>query len=292
MSWWPVGCCNVSDKMKPNEIAFVALPIEAAEAEGVRIRRSIGSERLIMLDPFLLLDHLTVPAGEGSESVGFPRHPHRGIETLTIVLRGQVNHRDSIGNDDTISAGDVQWMTAGAGIWHSEMLVGHADGNDSIQLWFNLPASRKFVSAGYLAKSATEIPVVDIPGGSVRVIAGEYAGVIGALEGIAVDPLVLHIQLSPGARVLIPVPAGYSGGAYAARGGFGSGDRILEEAQLGVLGSAGEVEIRALESSVDVVLFAAKPLNEPVMQYRSVVLNTADQMAEAVDQIAAGTFPE
>jgi hypothetical protein len=278
--------------MSTKQIAFVAEPIEAAEAQGVRIRRSIGSERLIMLDPFLLLDHLTVPAGEGSESVGFPRHPHRGIETLTIVLSGEVNHRDSLGNDDTISKGAVQWMTAGSGIWHSEMLVGHADGNDSIQLWFNLPAAQKFVAPAYVAKAADQIPQVPVPAGFVRVIAGEYFGVKGAVSGIAVNPLVLHIHLEPGPGVTVPIPSGFLGGVYAARGSFESGTKTVAEAQLGVLGADDAVRLRATDAGpVDIILFAAAPLNEPVMQYRSIVLNTSEQMAEAVDQIAAGTFP-
>src|SRR5579871_3434407 len=153
--------------MPNRSVGIVMDPKEANEAAGVTIRRTIGGERLVLLDPFLLLDHLTVAANEGGvSSVGFPRHPHRGIETLTYVFAGHVHHRDSLGNDSRVGAHGSQWMTAGGGIFHEEMLEIGADGCEAQQIWFNLPAAQKMIRPGYVAAHGADIPTAELEGGA------------------------------------------------------------------------------------------------------------------------------
>jgi redox-sensitive bicupin YhaK (pirin superfamily) len=268
-------------------------PLEEREGDGVLIRRTIGSARLALLDPYLLLDHVTVAAGD-RESVGFPRHPHRGIETLTWVVSGNVCHTDSIGNDDAIGGNESQWMTAGGGIFHSEMLQVGPEGNEMLQLWFNLPAARKMIPADYRAARTHEIPIVDAQGGgAVRVIAGTFAGVMGAFAGIAVAPTVLDITLRPGTSIALPAPAGETTLAYVYRGTvtFGAEGREAGIGRLVVFADGNGVIARAASNHDARFLFvSARPLGEPVLQYRSLVMNTIDEMKQALDDLENGTF--
>lgn len=271
-------------------------PKEVDEAKGVTIRRTIGSEQLILLDPFLLLDHLSVDTEEGAaSSVGFPRHPHRGIETLTYVFSGRVHHRDSLGNDDAIGAQGSQWMTAGGGIFHEEMLEVQGEGNEAIQIWFNLPAAQKLARPGYRAAHAEAIPEVTLEGGAVaRVVAGEINGVRGAFEGIAVQPTYLDVRLTAHASVTLPAPPGETTFAYLYRGQAAFGDsgtaESLTASQLGIFCDGDGVQATAGDTEARFIFVSARPLREPVLQYRSLVMNTVDEMSQALKDLKAGTF--
>lgn len=284
----------MSDGTRP--VGIVMDPTQADEAEGVTIRRTVGSERLIYLDPFLLLDHLHVAPADETRSVGFPRHPHRGIETLTVVYAGRVHHRDSLGNDDGIGAGGSQWMTAGGGIFHAEMLEVGPEGNEALQLWFNLPAAEKRKPAAYRAAVAEGVPAVDLPGGgSARVIAGSFEGTAGAFDGIAVRPTVLDVALPAGATVELPAPEGESTVAYLLRGratfGEGGGAKEAKAPQLVIFDEQGGSGVRATTAEDSHLLFvSARPLREPVLQYRSLVMNTVGEIRQALADIEAGTF--
>jgi redox-sensitive bicupin YhaK (pirin superfamily) len=283
----------MSTHSSPRPVGIVAEPLEEQEGAGVLIRRTIGSARLALLDPYLLLDHVTVATGD-RESVGFPRHPHRGIETLSWVVSGRVRHVDSMGNDDEIGANGSQWMTAGAGLFHSEMLQVGPEGNEMIQLWFNLPAARKMIPPQYRAARSHEIPVVDAQGGAqVRVIAGAFGGVSGPFVGIAVEPIVLDVTLPPGASAALPAPSGETTVAYVYRGAaaFGTAGGGTSTDRLVIFADGDGVTSRATGDRGTRFLFvSARPLREPVLQYRSLVMNTVDEMKQALDDLENGTF--
>jgi hypothetical protein len=274
-------------------------PLVADEAKGVDIRRTVGSERLVLLDPFLLLDHLTIPpAGQGdaASSLGFPRHPHRGIETLTYVLKGRAHHKDSLGNDDVIDTEGSQWMTAGGGIFHQEMFEAGPDGGEALQIWFNLPAAEKMKRPAYYAARVADLPDVTLDGdATARVVAGTLGGATGPFEGIAVKPVYAVVRLPAGATVTLPAPAGETAFAYFFRGrttvGEGDGAREATAPQLAILGDGDTARITAsADGEARFIFVSARPLGEPVLQYRSLVMNTVDQMREAISDLENDTF--
>lgn len=278
-------------------VGIVMDPKEAAEAEGVLIRRTIGSERMVLLDPLLLLDHLTVPpSSDAAHGIGFPRHPHRGIETLTYVLAGHVHHKDSRGNDSGVGALGTQWMTAGRGIFHEEYLEPGETGCEALQLWFNLPAKEKMKPAGYVPAQGDAVPEVNLEGGAtVRVIAGSFEGKTGPIQGIAVAPTYLDVHLPAGASVTLPAAPGETAMAYLYRGqaSFGTGEdaKTAAAARLVVLCDGDGVEVTAsAEEGARFIFVTARPLNEPVLQYRSLVMNTVEEMKQALDDLQNGVF--
>lgn len=268
---------------------IVMSPIESDEAPGVRLRRTIGSDKLILLDPFLLLDHMSVAPGKAGD-IGFPLHPHRGIETLTWVTEGFIAHGDSMGNEDRIGPNESQWMTAGGGLFHSEKITPSENGHEGLQLWFNLPAAQKFIDPQYRAARIDEIPVVTLESGAlVRVIAGELLGTPGPFQGIAVQPIVAEVTLPEGASVTLPIPAGWNAFAYVLAGTARFGE-AQTEAALGHLAIFCDGDAIAATGPARFLLAAAQPLNEPVLQYRSLVMNTVEQMAQALKDLENGTF--
>lgn len=206
-----------------------------------------------------------------------------------MVYAGQVNHKDSLGNDDTIGAGDVQWMTAGDGIWHEEMLVGHADGNNSVQLWFNMPAAEKADAPSYRAYGAPEIPVVTFDGGSLRVIAGDYLGTAGAIGGIRVAPSVYDIDLKAGGSIAFPIAVTETAMLYVVTGSVEIDGTEIKESHLAVLNENSAFSVRSSEGA-KVLYVDAMPLREQVTQYRSFVMNTPAQIGETLAKIADGSF--
>jgi quercetin 2,3-dioxygenase len=278
----------------PRHVAIIMTPEEEQEAPGVTIRRTIGSGKLVLLDPFLLLDHLTVPAeGNAGREVGFPRHPHRGIETLTYVLAGEMHHTDSLGNDDGIGAGESQWMTAASGISHSEMARVGAEGHESLQIWTNLPGAEKMKAPGYRAARRAEIPVVTVGDATVRVVTGSLNGVPGPIQGIAVGLTYLDVHLPAGASVTLPAPPGETTYAYLYRGtaAFGPDAKQAQSPNLVIFADGDSVTATADASGeARFMLASARPLREPVLQYRSLVMNTVDEMKQALDDLERGTF--
>jgi redox-sensitive bicupin YhaK (pirin superfamily) len=277
---------------RPREVLKLVEPLSVLEGAGVRLKRSIATRELDYLDPFLLFDHF------GSDNpddyiAGFPMHPHRGIETVTYMLAGQVNHRDSLGNAGTIGPGDLQWMTAGGGIMHEEM-PRRSDGlMAGFQLWVNLPARLKMTQPRYQDVSSEQIPeVLTAEGVRVRVIAGTVHGTRGAVTEIAADPIYVDVSIPAGGSFVQPVERGHSAFAYVfeGEGVFGAGVRSVGQPTLVVLDDGDYVEVRALEQPVRFLLVSGKPLHEPVARYGPFVMNTAQEIEEALQDLRNGTF--
>lgn len=268
--------------------AFSYVPTGVSEADGVTINRVIGGDRMAILDPFILLDHASINAS--SDVVGFHRHPHRGIETLSYVITGEVGHKDSLGNEGFVGPGGTQWMTAGNGIWHEEMMKPGPEGAEMLQLWFSLPADRKRIPAGYVNGPSSDVPEVSVPGGAVRVVAGSFQGVSGIFQNIAVKPTVLDVRLEAGASVAIPTDADEQAFLYVVRGSATSGGHTATEPKVIVFSSGEVVEVTAGVNGTRFLFCSAKPLDEPILQYRSFVMNTPEDIRETLAMIGDGTF--
>jgi len=281
------------------------------EGAGVRLRRAFGFGDTQEYDPFLLLDDFRNENPE-DYSAGFPWHPHRGIETITYVLAGEVNHGDSLGNSGKLGAGDVQWMTAGSGILHQEMPQGDARGRmHGFQLWANLPSNLKMTSPRYQDIVAAEIPeITDDDGTKVRVICGTFWGKKGAVDGVAADPRYLDIFVPPGKRKTLPVETNRHAFAYVFEGegsfrdasgpqpvrtdrvGLPGGEtyEMIGNRSLILFGNGDEVTVQAGDSGVRFLLVSGQPLEEPVAWRGPIVMNTRQELAQAFAELQDGTF--
>ena len=282
------------------------------EGAGVRLRRAFGFGDPTEHDPFLMLDDFRNDRPE-DYAAGFPWHPHRGIETITYVLAGTVDHADSLGNQGSLGAGDVQWMTAGRGILHQEMPHGDAAGRmHGFQLWANLPSSLKMTAPRYQDVPGTAITeITDDDGTVVRVICGEFWGRRGPVDGIAADPRYLDVSVPPGRRKTLKVETERNAFAYvfAGSGSFAAasdpqgvltekeidGREILFRERTGnrslVLFDRGdEVTVQAGEEGIRFLLVSGKPIREPVAWYGPIVMNTQAEIQDAVRELRNGTF--
>jgi quercetin 2,3-dioxygenase len=272
------------------EIERIVEPQPVIEGAGVRLKRSIGTRTLDYLDPFLLLDHFASNNPADYEA-GFPLHPHRGIETVTYMLRGGVDHRDSIGNSGSIGPGDIQWMTAGGGIMHEEMPQVRPEGIDGFQLWVNLPAKLKMTRPRYQGILASEIPEVEIEGGTrIRVITGTVDGVKGPVSGIAADPVYLDVSVPSHASFTHQIARGHTAFAYVFEGEAAFDEQKVSHTRLVVLGDGDYVNVVTAESPVRFLLVSGKPLNEPIARYGPFVMNTREEIEQALRDLRQGTF--
>ncbi len=296
----------------PRDVELVLHGEPVTEGAGVRLRRMFGYFEAPMFDPFLLLDDFRSDRPEDFIK-GFPWHPHRGIETITYILRGDVEHGDSMGNKGVISSGDVQWMTAGSGIIHQEMPKGDAHGAmHGFQLWANLPASHKMMEPRYRSITAAEIPVAQLAQGvTARVIAGTVTGAAGPVTGpaadIVTDPGYLDLTVPAGVTHEHPVPRGHTAIAYVI-GGTGvitgaaagnTGDTAVADRTLvlfrrpdGAERAEGEdsVSFRAGGDGLRLLLFTGRPLGEPVAWRGPIVMNTDQELETAFREVRSGTF--
>jgi len=264
------------------------------EGAGVRLRRAFGFHELPALDPFLLLDDFR-SENPADYRAGFPWHPHRGIETITYVLDGEVEHGDSLGNRGVISSGDVQWMTAGGGIIHQEMPRGDAKGRMfGFQLWCNLPRREKMREPRYQEVKAGRIPLVRTAGGAaVRVIAGEESGVRGPVRDIASDPTFLDVSLPAGGRFERRTPADQAVFAYVFEGEgmfHPDSDEVSGDGTLILYGPGGFLEVRAERRPVRFLWVSGRPLREPVAWHGPIVMNTREELEAAFRELREGTF--
>jgi len=282
------------------------------EGAGVKLRRAFGFADTQETDPFLLLDDFRNDRPQ-DYLAGFPWHPHRGIETITYVLSGKVEHGDSLGNRGTLGAGDVQWMTAGRGIMHQEMPQGDAQGRmHGFQLWANLPSSLKMTAPRYQDVKAGEIPeVVDDDGTRVRVVCGEFWGKKGPIDGVAADPRYLDVSVPADRRKKLKVETERHAFAYIFEGDgrfvsasrpFGvltekqvDGEELLTREPVGnrslVLFDRGdEIEVQAGERGIRFLLVSGKPIEEPVAWHGPIVMNTRGELEQAVAELRNGTF--
>jgi redox-sensitive bicupin YhaK (pirin superfamily) len=262
------------------------------EGAGVHLRRAFGFGNTNDFDPFLLLDDFRSDLPE-EYLAGFPWHPHRGIETITYVLAGSVEHGDSMGNHGSIGAGDVQWMTAGRGIIHQEMPKGDAEGHmHGFQLWANLPAALKMTAPRYQDIRAADIPsVTEDDGTTARVICGEFWGVRGPVDGIAADPVYLDIAVPPGKRRRLPVETARHVFAYvfAGDGTFANASPAANRS-LVLFDTGDAVEVEAGAGGIRFLLVSGEPLGEPVAWRGPIVMNTQEQLREAFEELERGTF--
>ncbi|MGW8285238.1 MAG: pirin family protein [Candidatus Deferrimicrobiaceae bacterium] len=281
------------------------------EGAGVHLKRAFGYQEVPRFDPFLLLDDFR--SDDPSKYLpGFPWHPHRGIETITYMIEGTVEHGDSLGNRGTISPGDVQWMTAGSGIIHQEMPKGDGKGRmGGFQLWANLPASHKMMDPRYREVKQGQIPEVALPGGVlVKIVSGRVDGVQGPVKDIVTDPEYLDVTLPANAAFHHPVKRGHNVFAYViegsgffdperdpyareavGRGYFDMERKCLCDAETLVLyGDGDEVTISTEETPVRFLLASGKPIGERVAWYGPIVMNTREELRIAFEEYAAGTF--
>ena len=275
-------------------VARIVTPEPVVEGAGVHLRRSIGTRALDHLDPFLLLDHFEPVRPEDYEA-GFPYHPHRGIETVTFVRVGEVQHRDSLGHRGSIGAGDIQWMTSGSGILHEEMPQVRPEGIGGLQLWLNLPAREKMTRPKYRDLTGSRLPETDLEGGArARVIAGAAAGgrLVGPVEGLAVAPKFLDVTLPAGATLREAVPRGHTAFAYVDQGAvrFGPERTAARAPALVVFGDGDVVEASGAPGGGRFLLAAARPLGEPIARHGPFVMNTRAEIEQALRDLRSGQF--
>jgi quercetin 2,3-dioxygenase len=283
-------------KSSPRKIETIIEPEPVVEGAGVRLKRSIGTRRLDYLDPFLLLDHFASSNPRDYEA-GFPLHPHRGIETVTFVLRGEVHHKDTLGNSGSIGAGDVQWMTAGRGIMHEEMPQVRSEGIDGFQLWVNLPAKLKMTKPRYQDVRSAEIPEIKKENGArIRVITGTVDEVRGPVTGIAANPIYLDVFVPAHASFIQPVHRGHTAFAYVFEGEakFAGDEKedgtMVSHPRLVVLGDGDYVKVITGATPVRFLLVSGKPLHEPIARYGPFVMNTEEEIEQTLQELRQGTF--
>jgi hypothetical protein len=281
------------------------------EGAGVKLQRAFGFGKTKDFDPFLLLDDFR-NEHPSDYLAGFPWHPHRGIETITYVLAGSVEHGDSLGNQGRMTAGDVQWMTAGSGILHQEMPKGDTQGRmHGFQLWANLPASLKMTAPRYQDIPSTAIPeVTDDDGTRARVICGEFWGRRGPVDGVAAEPSYVDVSVPPGKRKRIAIETTRNAFAYvfAGSGTFrGASDphAVLTESgadpnaparydaanhSLVLFDRGDEIVVQAGDEGIRFLLVSGKPIEEPVAWYGPIVMNTPEELRQAVTELRDGSF--
>jgi redox-sensitive bicupin YhaK (pirin superfamily) len=280
------------------------------EGAGVKLRRAFGFGTTKEFDPFLLLDDFR---NENPEDylAGFPWHPHRGIETITYVLKGTVTHGDSMGNKGTLGSGDVQWMTAGSGIIHQEMPKGDPQGlMHGFQLWANLPSSHKMMHPRYQDINTQEIPeVTDDDGTHIRIVCGNYRGKTGPVEGIAADPQYLDVWVPPGKRKSLKIDTSRNAFAYIFEGNgnfrnasspMGVRNELAENQtasiqetgnrSLVLFDSGDEITVQAGDAGIRFLLVSGRPIKEPIAWYGPIVMNTQTEIQQALSDLQNDTF--
>jgi len=299
--------------MSLRPVKEIIKPQPTIEGAGVKLQRGFGFGQTEKFDPFLLFDDFRNDNPDDYRA-GFPWHPHRGIETITYVLAGTVEHGDSLGNRGNLNAGDVQWMTAGSGIMHQEMPQGDAQGRmHGFQLWANLPSHLKMTAPRYQDIPSSAIPeVIDDDGTKVRIITGDFWGKKGPVEGVAADPRYLDVSVAPGKKKTLKVEVDRHAFAYvfAGSGTFGyasapfgvlhehegpNGEELLVREDAGdrslvVFDRGDEVTVQAGDQGVRFLLVSGKPIEEPVAWYGPIVMNTGEELAQAVKELREGTF--
>ncbi len=270
--------------------------VAASDGAGVKLRRSLGQSQFTRLDPFLLLDEFS-SFNANDYIAGFPSHPHRGFETVTYLIDGHMLHEDHLGNRGDLKSGAVQWMSAGRGIIHSEMPQQEQGRMRGFQLWINLPAREKMKPASYRDIAPAQIPAVELPGGGhAKVIAGTLqlgeSSVPGPIQGLFTDPVYFDVELPAGRTFAQPLPSGHNAFVYVFEGSGQIGAigevRTLATHTAGVLGDGDQVEVGAGADGVRFLLLAGRPLGEPVVQYGPFVMNTREEIEQAIKDYQSG----
>ncbi len=286
--------------MKIRTLQRVIESIPTSDGAGVKLRRSLGQSPSARLDPFLMLDHFSTDNAD-DYIAGFPAHPHRGFETVTYMLDGHMRHEDHLGHVGHLKGGGVQWMTAGRGIIHSEMPQQDEGRMRGFQLWINLPAKEKMKPAGYRDIQAPDIPAVDLPsGGRVKVIAGtldvDGRATAGPIQGVTTDPLYFDVELPAAAAFTHAIPPGYSAFLYPFEGsvevGADGAARTLGTHRAGVLADGDTLEVKGGPAGGRFILLAGRPLREPITQYGPFVMNTHEEVEQAIRDYQSGKLTQ
>lgn len=271
-----------------NKLERIVDAVPSSDGDGVKIQRIAGRELNRWLDPFLLLDEIR--SDDAADYIGgFPPHPHRGFETITYMLTGRMRHRDHMGNEGVIENGDVQWMTAGRGVIHSEMPEQEQGRLHGVQIWLNLPAAEKMKAPAYRDILSADIPELElVDNGRVRAIAGTASidGVVinGAISGLTTEPVYLDLSLTPESSATVAVDSGHRLLAYVLSGSTGE----LRAGQLGIYSPGDHLSLQSGKEGARLLLLAGKPLAEPVVQYGPFVMNSPEQINQAIADYQAG----
>jgi len=286
----------LENAMTTRTLQKIIAAVPTSDGAGVKLRRSLGKSQEERLDPFLMLDEFSSDNAD-DYIAGFPNHPHRGFETVTYMLDGHMLHQDHLGNRGDLKSGDVQWMTAGRGIIHSEMPQQESGRMRGFQLWINLPAKEKMKPAGYQDLPAARIPVVELKGGGrVKVIAGTLMAdgrpTPGPMQGLTTDPLYFDVELPAETAFSHTLQPDYSAFVYVFEGGLNVGPadaaRPLKTHSAGVLSAGETIEVAAGEEGARFILLAGRPLGEPIVQYGPFVMNTREEVEQAVRDYQSG----
>lgn len=275
--------------MSPRSLRSVIPAQRTSDGAGVNLFRSIGTQPMPMVDPFLMLDEFRTDDPK-DYLAGFPDHPHRGFETVTYMLAGRMQHADSRGNRGELGPGSIQWMTAGRGIVHSEMPLQEDGRMQGFQLWVNLPAANKLMAPRYQDIPGQDVPVTTLDDATVKVLAGTIGGVTGPVRDIVTDPLLLDVTVPAGATVTLPLPETHNAFVYVFEGsgafGGAGGDTEVSVGHLAVPGDGGALVVRG--GPVRFLLGAGRPIGEPVARYGPFVMNTSEEIHTAIRDFQAG----
>lgn len=284
-----VSCATKRTPLSTRGVSLVVATQPTRDGAGVNLHRALGHRALGMLDPFLLLDSFQSD-DPNDYLAGFPEHPHRGFETVTYMIEGAMEHRDSVGNQGRLRPGSAQWMTAGHGIVHSEMPKQESGLMWGFQLWVNLPATRKLIPPRYQDIDPARIPEIALEHGRVRVVAGAAEGRTGPVAGIDVEPTYLDVTLQPGGALNVPLPRNHTAFLYVTEGFLSVEGREVPEKNLAVLTPGDVVRVRGGQGRG--LLIAGRPLGEPVSRWGPFVMNTDDEIQQAIADYRAGTLTQ
>jgi redox-sensitive bicupin YhaK (pirin superfamily) len=277
---------NILTQARAVERLIVGQP--TSDGAGVKLTRVLTQDLQRRLDPFLMLDAFGSDKAD-DYIAGFPDHPHRGFETVTYMLAGNMRHRDSAGHEGLLKDGGVQWMTAGRGVIHSELPEQSEGRMEGFQLWLNLPAKDKMGAPWYRDIQSAELPEWHGAGVTARVIAGSSHGVQGAVQREGTEPLYLDLHLGADATFVQPLPSVHNAFVYVYRGTLQIGEQAVPAQRMAILGNSGDgVRLSAGSNGARAILIAGKPLKEPIVQYGPFVMNTQQEIVKAVEDFRAG----
>ena len=280
---------NISKKRddQMSKIIKTYMPQRKMEGAGVLVNRVFGYYQVPAFDPFLMLDYFENE--NAKESPGFPWHPHKGIETITYMLRGRIKHEDSLGNGGIIGPGDVQWMTAGKGIYHQEMPQTDPGGYRGFQFWLNMPAHHKLDKPRYNGLTAKDIKSVKKNGADVKIISGEYGGILGPIDKSNLGVRLMHVKIDAGKEIVIAREKEKNGFVFVFEGEGAADERELGEMDAYTL-AEGDIEFKAKNKPFEFIFAEGYPINEPIVWYGPMVMNTNSEIQQALKDLRDGTF--
>jgi redox-sensitive bicupin YhaK (pirin superfamily) len=281
---------TTTEKTTSRRVLRKSAGMPTQDGAGVKLTRLIGTPMLPDIDPILMLD--TFRSDNPNDYVaGFPEHPHRGFETVSYMIKGSIAHLDNHGGKGIVTDGGVQWMTAGSGVAHSEMPAQTNGQLFGFQLWLNLPAAEKMMKPWYADIPATEIPNLDLGGGSLaKLIVGEWNDTKGPGPERAIAPFFADVTIAPNGAVSVPVPQGHAGFIYVFEGEVKVGSLAVAKGELGILSDGSPLDLLAAGEGARFLVIAGKPLKEPIAKYGPFVMNTADEIRTAIRDYQTGQF--